>query len=197
MDINSKDCFGNTAFRIAIRFQYTDCTKLLIKEGIDVNRFPAVDETPLTQASKSKGSSSLKLLLEAGADVKAENSRGNSALNTCILFHNRDEQEVIDKIRLLFRAGAHINKKPNSGQYAQYIDPSWKTLIRISFAAGETLPFDSRADEGDRLKDMCRRRIRQILIDKDPHENLLFRIPQLGLPSLVTEYLLYGVTLDD
>ena len=81
VDINSKDCFGNTVFRIAIRFQYTDCTKLLIKEGIDVNRFPAEDETPLTQASKSKGSSSLKLLLEAGVDVNAENSRGNSALN--------------------------------------------------------------------------------------------------------------------
>ena len=196
MDINSQDCFDNTAFRFTIKFQYTDCTKLLIKEGVDVNRFPAEDETPLTEASKTLGSS-LKLLLEAGADVNAENSRGNSALSTCILFHNGDEQVVIDKIRLLFRAGAYINKKPSSGQLAQSIDPLWKTLIRILFAAGENLPFDPVADEGDCLKDMCRRRIRQILIDKDPRENLLVRIPQLGLPSLVTEYLLYGVTLDD
>ena len=99
-----------------------------------------------------------------------------------------------DKICLLFRAGAYVNK-PSSEKLAQRIDPSWKTLIRILFAAGQNLPFDSVADEGVCLKDMCRRRIRQILIDKDPP--LFIRIPRLGLPSLITEYLLFNVTLDD
>ena len=197
VDINSQDRFGNTAFCIAVMSQYTDCIELFIKKGVDVNRFPAKDETPLIIASQCSGSSSLKLLLEAGADVNEENSWGNSALNTSILFQYSDEQMATEKICLLFRAGAHINKKPNSGQYAQYIDPSWKTLIRILFAAGENLPFDSVADEGVCLKDMCRRRIRQILFDKNPPENLFIRIPRLGLPSLVTEYLLFNVTLDD
>ena len=196
-DINSKDCFGNTAFRIAITYQHKDCIELLINEGADVNKFPGEGETPLTEASLYSDASSVKLLLEAGANVNAENWRGHSALNTCIMFPNGDEQVVVDKIRLFLKAGAHINKKSNSGQPAQDLDPSWKTLIRILFAAGENLTLDSIEVESDCLKDLCRKRIRQILIDKDPHENLFVRIPQLGLPSLVTEYLLYGVTLHD
>ena len=180
----------------AIASDQTDCVELLVKEGADVNYVGSLGETPLTVASKNSDASSMKILIEAGADVNMQNTSGNSALNTCILFRNGDEQVVADKVRLLLRAGAHINKKANTGQPAHYIDASWKTLIRILFAAGEILSFHSISPEGDSLKDLCRRRIRQILIDKDPHENLFVRIPRLGLPSLVTEYLLYGVTLN-
>ena len=193
-DINSKDCFGNTALRIAIKSRHTGCIDLLVKEGADVNKFPDEDETPLTVASKKfRCIFSLKLLLEAGADVNIENSMGISGLNAC----EGDEQEVVDKVRLLLRAGAHVNKKANMGQRALYIGASWKTLIRILLAAGEILPFGSSEVESSCLKDVCRRRIRQILIDKDPHENLFVRIPQLGLPYLLPEYLLYGVSLED
>ena len=31
----------------------------------------------------------------------------------------------------------------------------------------------------------------------DPHEHLFGRIPRLGLPASMTEYLMYGVSLDD
>ena len=189
--------WNNTALHTAITSDHTDCVELLIREGADVNYIGSLGETPLTVASKNPDASSMKILIEAGADVNMQNTSGNSALNTCILFRNGDEQVVVDKIRLLLKAGAHINRKANTGQPAQYVDVSWKTLIRILFAAGEILPFHSISAEGDSLKDLCRRRIRQILIDKDPHENLFVRIPQLGLPSLVTEYLSYGVTLND
>ena len=45
------------------------------------------------------------------------------------------------------------------------------------------------------LKHLCREAIRKHLIYLDPHEHLFGRIPQLGLPSLVTEFL-YDCSLD-
>ena len=42
------------------------------------------------------------------------------------------------------------------------------------------------------LKEKCRNVIRKHLLELDPHENLFIRVPRLGLPSLLTEYLLYG-----
>ena len=44
---------------------------------------------------------------------------------------------------------------------------------------------------------MCRETIRKHLINIDRHENLFRRIPQLGLPMQVSEYLLYNMSLDD
>ena len=47
------------------------------------------------------------------------------------------------------------------------------------------------------LKHLCRETIRKHLLDIDPLENLFGRIPQLGLPSSLTVYLLYSLSLDD
>ena len=80
---------------------------------------------------------------------------------------------------LLFAAGEKVNHKEIRDKLPDYLKDLEDTEDEL------------------RLKDLYRRRIRQILIDKDPHENLFIRTPRLGLPSLVTEYLLYGVTLDD
>ena len=44
------------------------------------------------------------------------------------------------------------------------------------------------------LKHICRRMIRKHLLKLDRHKNLFVRIPQLGLPSIITEYLLYGMS---
>ena len=46
------------------------------------------------------------------------------------------------------------------------------------------------------LKHLCREAIRKHLIDVDPHKHLFKRIPQIGLPLLVTEYMLFDCTLD-
>ena len=42
----------------------------------------------------------------------------------------------------------------------------------------------------------CREAIRKHLIDLDPHAHLFNRIPQLGLPSLLTDYLLFDISLE-
>ena len=46
------------------------------------------------------------------------------------------------------------------------------------------------------LKDMCRRAIRNHLMELDPKNHLFERIPQLKLPYLPPRYLLYNMSLE-
>ena len=47
------------------------------------------------------------------------------------------------------------------------------------------------------LQHLCREAIRKHLINLDPHTHLFGRVPRLGLPTLLTEYVLYNMSLDD
>ena len=52
------------------------------------------------------------------------------------------------------------------------------------------------ADPKLRLKHMCRQVVRNHLLGLDPHKNLFGRIYQMELPTILSEYLLYNMTLD-
>ena len=81
-------------------------------------------------------------------------------------------------------------------------DPQLRKLL---FAAGET--FDGRIPEGyeplpEDPRDMslnakCRTALRNHLLQLNAETNLFIRIPELGLPTLLREYLLYDVSIDD
>ena len=47
------------------------------------------------------------------------------------------------------------------------------------------------------LKHLCREAIRKHLLLLDPHEHLFGRVPQLGLPKLLREYLLFRMSLSE
>ena len=47
------------------------------------------------------------------------------------------------------------------------------------------------------LKHLCRKAIRKHLLELDPHSHLFGRVPKLGLPTLLNEYLLYDVTFEN
>ena len=73
--------------------------------------------------------------------------------------------------------------------------------IMLLYAAGETLedkiPEELNfEDEKLQLKHICRMVIQDHLLMLDSHWNLFGRIPRLGLPSSLTDYLLFNVTLD-
>ena len=46
------------------------------------------------------------------------------------------------------------------------------------------------------LKHICREAIRKHLLELDPHSHLFGRIPRLGLPHPLKQYLLYEMSLD-
>ena len=47
------------------------------------------------------------------------------------------------------------------------------------------------------LKHLCSETIRNHHLHLDPHDHLFDRVPRLGLPTLLTDYLLYGMSLDE
>ena len=49
---------------------------------------------------------------------------------------------------------------------------------------------------GPNLSHLCREAIRNHLLDIDRHENLFVRVPRLGLPPVLNDYLLYNVSLN-
>ena len=112
------------------------------------------------------------------------------------------------------RGGAHVNVRDTDGnnaveKYLEIEEEPDEDMILLLIAAGEkTGNADVEAwseDAGDlvevgikdhlNLKHLCRKAIRDHLLDVSP-VNLFCRIPQLKLPSLVNEYLLYNMSLD-
>ena len=210
--INLRDGWHNTALLNSIDPGREHFLELLVREGADVNLVGGGGETPLIKAARDLNASLVKLLLEAGADVNMVNRSKDTALNVSVIYCRSNERNVTEKVRLLLKAGCHINKKCRYVVNAlywniRYGNRQWKTLNMLLFAAGENvnhkairdkLPDYLKETENELcLKHLCRGKIRQVLIDKDPHENLFVRIPCLCLPSLVNEYLLYGMNLDD
>ena len=45
------------------------------------------------------------------------------------------------------------------------------------------------------LRDSCREAIRKHVLILDPHGNLFDRVPKLGLPAVLNNYLLYNVSV--
>ena len=109
------------------------------------------------------------------------------------------------------KAGAQINLIDNEGHNALTKHLMWyesDKVVMLLYTAGETID-ETKVQVPDYLKDLikeppdlslkhwCRETIRKHLMNIDQHENLFGRIPQLGLPSSLSKYLLYNVSLDD
>src|SRR5262245_3269930 len=102
----------------------------LVKAGADVNSKERRGEaTPLMYAAAFGSLDTTRLLLDRGADVKARNTNGATAL----MWAATD----LAKIRLLVDRGAEVNAMANSGRsvllIAAITDPSAK-IVRIMLA---------------------------------------------------------------
>ena len=104
----------------------------------------------------------------------------------------------------------------NALQYLLLLDSPTspdKTMVLFMYAAGEIInvgSLENLKDSGKlsgldvlfeenlkfNLKHLCREAIRKHLLKLDPHTHLFGRVPRLGLPALITSYLLYNCTLD-
>ena len=207
-NVNVLDKYGFSALHYAIALLLpVQCVEVLVAAGADVNFRDYNGATALTWRIESN--KVVKLLLQAGADVNATILHGSKKGQT-VLF---TKSAYIRRIYL--KAGISINIYDSKGFNAlqnhilySSMDPKIGMLL---FVAGEKLkPIKSRRKVVQKIPDylkfediklslnhMCREAIRKHLIDLDPHAHLFSRIPQLPLPSSVTEYLLYNLTLDE
>ena len=218
---SSKQEVGNkeiSVLRLAVEKDNVTCADLLIKAGADVNGGPRpLFNTPLYYAVKNKAHRCLDLLLRSGADVHRTDClmivKQPGRFTTLMLV--KDEKCC----RLLLKHHSRINGRDHKShnalrKYMSSANPINKEICSLLFAAGETAPetVKKRWIQPDKpinisdylpqinikfdLKHLCREAIRKHLLDLDRHTNLFDRMPRLGLPTSLAEYLLYYMSLD-
>ena len=148
------------------------------------------------------------MLLDAGADV---NHRNNTGLSTLCLATMQGME--LKYLKHLIKKGAEVitsNHLLSNDllcslmiRHQQAVEkPFW-----LLFAAGVDMPMNINKhfprsiytyplEEEMSLKHLCRKAIRKYLLKMSP-VNLFVQVPQLGLPTLLQEYLLFNVALDD
>ena len=182
-DVNIILSTAEVALISAIANCYIPCVISLLNAGIDVNFSLECRSSPLmvAAAAGSRGLACTKMLLKVGAHVNITNTDGKNALQISIARSN-DTNRDRRKCLLLVAAG-------------EYLDPRAKSFTFM----GQTYIIPDYLKDLDQrlcLKHLCRDTIRNYLIFLDPHLHLFGRITELRQPSLITRYLLYGMSLE-
>ena len=200
--------------------RFVPSANLLIKAGADVDIVDYDGNTALNGAMRLGWAEFVNILIEEGADVNTSNFIENTVLHTAVSETDPDVDcaGFVESVRSVLRAGIYINMLNEDGLNAlsYYAEKSQdllgcpcggqcrKEVAHLMFVAGETVDEDAEeipdhlnAEQRLRLKHTCRETIRKHLISLDPHTHLFKRVPSLKLPSSLTRYLLYDVSLDD
>ena len=213
-NINACDKRKYTALISAVRCNSSKCIELLLESGANVNTRDDEGLTPLSVSAKCKYPKGTDLLLKAGADVSIMDDSGYSALMFAAMPCGFPNYKCVC---LLLKAGSPIlTLKPRHSfipvNATEILMCGWRNdknegIHRALFAAGEVVQRSGLNSqfpgylqelykpEGN-LKDTCRRAIRKHLMDLSP-VNLFCKIPRLGFPELMEDYLFYGITLDE
>ena len=215
-DVNTSERDGSTLLMKAVKRGCETCVNFLIQAGADVNVECMNGDTALIAASRNtKSTKVLKLLTNAGADASVVINKGLGIITPLMLTVERiSNPTLVQQAKILLKAGARINV---SGQYSYnalelYI--SWhrqwgipdRTMVLLLQAAGESshrlikslIHIPSYFQEVDiNLKQFCRDTIRKHLLNLNSEENLFYRVPRLGLPKILSQYILYDVCIDD
>ena len=131
----------------------------------------------------------LQVLLSAGALVNIRNSSGKNALEYYLTESRPLRRPRKNVMILLYAAGEKVNPVTVG-------TPDW---FRMQNGEKE-FDIDTYLELTHSklcLRHMCREKIRTRLIEMNPYLHLLERIPRLGLPSMLTSYLLFHVNLNE
>ena len=175
-NVNQQNSNGNTPLLLHTCFGRLKCVKALIEAGANVNTTNERVETPLMMSMSTGNNKNVaRSLLNKGANINILDNSGGNAL-TFLATYEKGQERYQEKFMILFAAGEKIDRQAIEAEEQKVPDH-----LQPQF----------------NLKDICRRRIREHLLEVDPHTQLFGRVPKIGLPSLLTSYLLYDQTLDD
>ena len=201
----------------AVRLNHIDCLKLLIEAGAEVNG-PQSGGRPLLAAAMTLRPACVMILLQAGADVNLKSKKGESPLLVVCSRPPRYPYVMTSSItcvKALLKFNVPVNVINEHGNNAlsshvmMYLrsrrEKPDKTMVLLMCAACETLDDTSvrfgkkylhHKDLSLNLKHLCREAIRKHLLEVDPHTHLFGRIPRIGLPPVLCQFLLYDQSLD-
>ena len=204
-NVNVKDNSGKTAL---FQASNENVVKALVAAAVDVNAKDLNNGTALCEAlcEKTVDTRVVKALVEAGADVNFRDNDGKTALSAIMKYH-LESNGALESVITLLSGGLKISVFDYTTRdflhYASGSRDIKRKVLDLLFAAGEedpkygNIPEYLPPENEINLKHLCRKVIRSHLLKLDPHTHLFGRVPRLGLPSLLTEYLLYNQTLDD
>ena len=221
-NIVSRDC-GRTAMHYAVQDSKLEYMQSLIEHGACVYVADNSGEIPLmTLASKPfsrdgrRTINCLKLLLKTGAIVNYLSNKGINATGA-LLTADVSVEKKYDALMLLYAAGeTHENVivdcyeklivLPNSDGVNLLDTRMIKFVPQISsygvngedYLPSNSVSFkrgpESRLDTS--LMNFCRQAVRKHLLHVNRNKNLFDLVPKLPLVNLMTEYLLYGMSLN-
>ena len=181
--LNARTEWGSTALMFAAEIGHVQCVNLFIEKGAKVNIRNNYGETALMYAAVcGRSFLSAQILLKASAKINICDVFGQNALEN----HLVENSFVNRQLALLLAAG----EKPKGHRIYKY-DTCGKaiaTLLIPCFLLEDHLQIC--------LMHQCRKVIRKTLIEISPNEHLFNRVKLIGLPSILTNYLLYDISID-
>ena len=220
-DVNATDGAGSSALMASIIKYRDNIFHQLLKAGADVNVINKNGATALVVAAMTGNVYMAKGLLKANCFINKTVGMPQDPLISNI----SNFRPVCAELAEILLMANEINKitGPPENALMSHLNnfrPVYGELVRLLFAAGESLDdgfvdgITEHSEDDDnfggiaryfldlknrnlQLKHICREAIRKHLLDLDPHQHLFGRVPLLGLPELVSLYLLYDESLDD
>ena len=176
----SADFDGRVPLMFAAQGGHTQCVRLLLESGAEPDWDGAYNETSsvLELAIYNGYEGCVLLLLQAGAEA-------DEPLKMVV------RKNFMQCVKFLLKEGASWEELFGIRKYVKS-NQMWKVVG----AAGADVFYPARMDRVSSLMSICRRVIRCRLVRVGDSQNLFHKVPLLGLPSLVQEYLLYNVKLD-
>ena len=212
-NVHVKILYGGSALFETVERRFLTCSKALIQAGADGSK-------ALFTAARCANARHVDVLLQIGMEVNTcLSDDGNS------LLHELGKHAIVTVceskgnfacLKLLLRAAIFINRSNNVGQNAleRYVilRSKWhnnvdEETVKVFVSAGEEARGNFLFSHGRafpvigsmkqpkpqlHLMDMCR-----VAIQLDPPVNLFVKVRELGLPLIMTDYLLYGISVEN
>ena len=185
-DVNVTDSnSGSSALMRAIGLNKRETFDQLLKAGADVNIVDKEGDTALTIAAESGKVYMARCLLKASCRINKTSRMTQNALMSHL---NNRKPTRGDLARLLFAAGDILDDR-----YVDMITKQKRDTDDIDEIAQYFLNLKAGKMQ---LMHICREAIRKHLLELDPHQHLFARVPRLGLPEVMNQYLLFDESLD-
>lgn len=193
-DVNQTTRRRYTALYEAAEDGFITEVEFLLQSGANPNiPIELNNNTPLTVAALNYNEECMGNILKCpSVDVNVIGLNGTALIISAFIGSLR-------MVRMLLHANAFINITNNIPYFTSQETQGNKEAMTLLFSAGEQLVFcELRPIENvcsdDRLINLCRKRIREHLLEVDHTKHLFWRIPLLSLPTLLQSYLLYDLT---